>query len=211
MIGKKHTWHQVFKLLVIISSGLGITLTLVEAGGSLRPFAYFTNQSNLLVFIVYTYFIFNHKAYHEPFITLLYQVVLAIVLTAVVYHIMLRPFIDEASYSSNSITDLLVHTFTPLLVVIERYFFSVKGILQKSHPLYWLIFPLVYFIFTLVYAALGGIYQAGTENASKYPYFFLNFEESGYGYFILVFIIVLVIGYTIYYFNRHWLNKKEDY
>jgi len=207
----KHTWHNLFKIFIILCSGLGLTLTIVNADGSLRSFAYFTNQSNLLVFLIYCYFLFNHKTYHEPFITILYQVVVAIVLTSIVYHLMLRPYIDETTYASSSLTDLLVHSFTPFLVVIERLIFSVKGIIQKSHPLYWLIFPLFYYVFSLIYGALGGLYQVGTENESRYPYFFLNFGESGVVYFLFVLVLILLIGYGIYYINRHLLNKEGEY
>lgn len=209
MMRQKLKYHQVFKLLIILSSALGLSLTIIDGSGSLRPFAYFTNLSNLLVLVIYTYYLIQYKSYHEPFISILYQGVLAIVLTGIVYHLMLRPYIDLDTLGSRPLTDLMVHTITPLLVVIERLIFSVKGVLQKSHPLYWLTFPLIYFIFTRIYARLGGLYQVGTEYESKYPYFFLNFQSSGYLYFILVILMVIFLGYTIYFLNRHILYDRE--
>jgi hypothetical protein len=205
---KRFLIHQVFKALIIISSGLGLLLSFIESN-DLSPMLYFTNQSNLFIFIVYLVFLVKHNNYHEPYISILYQAVLAIVLTGIVYHLMLRPYIDPSVYSPNSLSNLLVHTFTPIFVVIERIVFSRKGILQRKHPFIWLSFPMLYYVFVLVYGTFGGKFHSGTDYASKYPYFFLNIGEEGIGYFLLVILFIIVIGQLIYLSNRYIFTWKK--
>ncbi|MDA3932096.1 MAG: Pr6Pr family membrane protein [Tenericutes bacterium] len=206
---KKHL-HGSIKILVIISSGLGVFLNLVQENFSLNALTYFTHQANLLVFIVYTVFLFYDKKYKQTFITILYQAVVAIVLTSLVYHVMLRPIMSDPSFTENGLINLLAHTITPILVVAERVLFSTKGVLQRKQPILWLSFPMYYFVFTIVYASLGGVFRKGTEYESKYPYFFLNFKENGIGYFLVVVTLVLIIGYSTYFLNRRIFLRKRD-
>ena len=203
-------FHRSIKLLIIISSGLGVFLNVIQENFSFNPLLYFTHQSNLLVFIVYIFYLFRDKKHKQKEITILYQAVVAIVLTSLVYHAMLRPILDNTTIFGNGLVDILVHTITPILVVIERLVFSKKGVIQRKQPLLWLSFPMFYFVFTIIYSSLGGIYHEGTEYESKFPYFFLNFRENGIGYFFLVILLVLMIGYSIYFFNRKILIEKRD-
>ncbi|MGE4571685.1 MAG: Pr6Pr family membrane protein [Candidatus Izemoplasmatales bacterium] len=203
-------FHQAFKFLIVLSSALGVILAIVHADDSLYPLTYFTNQSNLLVFLIYLFYIFYYKKYQEKWITIIYQVVLAIVLTAIVYHLMLRPYIDPKTFGVNPFTDLLVHTVTPILVVVERIIFGKKGILQRKQALLWLTFPFLYYLFVLLYGFLGGSFHAGTDYESKYPYFFLNIKEEGIGYFFFVISLILMIGYLMVFINRVLLNRKRN-
>lgn len=202
--------HTLLKLLIVVSSGTGVFLSIYYANFSLTTLTYFTNQSNLLIFILYIFYLFIKK-YKEPYITILYQGVLAIILTGVVYHLMLRPHIDPETFELNFWVDLLVHTITPILVIVERIIYGTKGILRTSHPLKWLAFPLFYYLFVLVYGFLGGYYHQGTEHQSKYPYFFLNIQEEGFFYFSLVLVLILMIGYLMVLFNRmiFFINHKK--
>ena len=202
--------HQASKVLIIISSGLGVLLALLYDGFSLAQLAYFTNQSNLLVFLTYFIYLIYYKKYKETFITILYQVVLAIVLTSIVYHLMLRPYIDPSTFQINTLTDLLVHTITPLLVIGERIVFGKKGILQRKQPWIWLSFPLFYYVFVLTYGLFGGRFNLGTSYESKYPYFFLNLKEEGVGYFMFIIALILFIGYIMVFMNRIVLNRKRE-
>jgi len=206
----KQYHHKSIKILIIISSGLGVFLNIIQENFSFNSLLYFTHQSNLLVFIVYTVFLFHDKKYKQRQITILYQAVVAIVLTSVVYHGMLRPVLDNTSIFGNGFVDMLVHTITPILVVVERLLFSTKGVIQRKQPIYWLIFPMFYFFFTIIYSFLGGTFHKGTDYESKYPYFFLNFSDNGIGYFIVLIIIVLLIGYSIYFMNRRIMIRKRD-
>lgn len=206
----KEHFHKSIKILIIISSGLGVFLNVIQEGFSFNSLIYFTQQSNLLVFIVYLIFLFYDKKFNHRDITILYQAVVAIVLTGFVYHFMLRPILDNTSILGNGFSDILVHTITPILVIFERWKFSKKDVIQRKQPIYWLVFPMFYFVFTIVYAALGGVFHKGTEYESNYPYFFLNFDENGFGYFIGVVVLVLLIGYSIYFLNRRILTRKRD-
>ncbi|QWC00526.1 Pr6Pr family membrane protein [Mycoplasmatota bacterium] len=202
--------HNTIKVLIIISSGLGVVLNIIQSNMSLYSLTYFTHQSNLFVFLVYLIFLFiNHKN-HRLFVVVFYQAIVGIVLTAMVYHLMLRPSLMGSSFEANDLVDILVHTLTPILVILERLFFSEKQILKRNYPLMWLAFPFVYYLFTIIYVIAGGIFNRGTEFESRYPYFFLNFEENGIVYFLLVILLILSIGYSMYFLNRKPLIRKRD-
>lgn len=202
--------HPGLKVLIVLSSGLGVLLYIIQDDWSLNPLAYFTNQSNLLVFMVYLFLLFNSKSKNGLFTIILYQTVLAIVITGLVYHFILSPTF-EGSSDLNPIPNILVHSLTPLLVVVERLIFGDKHILNRWHPIYFLTFPLVYYIFTLVYASFGGLFGIGTEYESKYPYFFLNIKAYGVLYFILVIVLFVLIGYLMVFINHHPLKKEEHH
>ena len=165
---KKDTFHHLLKWGIVLSSGLGVLLGIANDDWSLNGLAYFTNQSNLLVFLVYGYLALNDKPLSKIVITILYQAVLAIALTGFVYHLILAPTFDGSD--GFSFMNFLVHTLTPILVITERIIFSHKHTLHKWHPIYWLSFPLIYFIFTIVFAELGGRFGPGTDYESRYPY-----------------------------------------
>ena len=106
---------------------------------------------------------------------------------------------------------ILVHTLTPILVLLDFIFFSNHQKNKIYEPFYNLTFPLLYWIFTLVFVALGGNFNGSTYE-SDYPYFFLNFPESGVGYFILVLVFILIISFILYfieYLISNKLRKKE--
>jgi small-conductance mechanosensitive channel len=109
--------------------------------------------------------------------------------------------VGDYDYNPNTISDFLVHTLTPILVLLEIIFYQRKGLVKVYYPLIWLVFPLLYWIFTLVYVALGGNFN-GETYVSDYPYFFLNFADNGYWGFILVLVFILFIGYLIYYIDK---------
>ncbi|MCF7924473.1 MAG: Pr6Pr family membrane protein [Candidatus Izimaplasma sp.] len=202
--------NKTIKFLIVISSGLGISLTLIDLGFSLSPFKYFTHLSNLFVLSIYLMIFFKIKHKSKLFTIIKYQAVVSIVLTGLIYNFVLRPSINSIDYEVNSLADILVHTLTPILVIFDNLFFSKKGIIKRKYPLYWLIFPLIYYLCTLIYSFFGGKFHLGTSYESNYPYFFLNISEYGFGYFIIIVLIILVIGYTIFYINNFLYKDKEE-
>lgn len=200
--------HKALILVIAFVSGLGVLLNVIRDDWSLNGLAYFTNMSNLLVFIVYGYLFFKSKSLGKIETMVLYQSVLAIVLTGLVYHLILSPTFDEP-ITVNILPNILVHTLSPMLVVLERFIYSSPKTLHLRHPFYWLIFPIVYYVFVLIYGAYGGRFGVGTDYESEYPYFFLDINEYGIGYFLLVIILIIAIGFVIVYINRH-PNKHKS-
>jgi len=203
---KNLRYEKIFKILIIITATVGFLLSTFSYESPLKQYAYFTIQSNILVAVVYLTLVIN-KDKSSLLLIIKNQATLAIILTGLVYNLMLRSYLDGIDYNPNSLSDLLVHTLTPILVLTDFIVFTKNGKMTVFEPLYYLIFPLIYWIFTIVYVALGGNFNFDTEE-SNYPYFFLNFEKFGIGYFLLVLGFIILIGYLLYFLNKTILKKK---
>ncbi|MFO7969847.1 MAG: Pr6Pr family membrane protein [Candidatus Izemoplasmatales bacterium] len=204
------SYKKIFHYLIILSSFLGIVLNLIYENFSLGSFRYFTHLSNLFILVVYLIMIFKPKSNSKIFMLVKYQAVVAIVLTGIVYNLLLRPTISNPDYEVNTFIDLLVHTITPLLVIIERILFSKRKVIKPIYSIYWLTFPLFYYFYILMYSFSGGIFHEGTSYESKYPYFFLDIENNGFGFFIIVIILILLVGLITYYLNNKLPKKLGD-
>lgn len=198
---------RVFYSIIFISAFLGIIEHNTTADNPFQKYAYFTLQSNLLVAILYFVLIFKKKK-SRLFYLLENQVALAIILTGLVFNLMLKPYINIEEYNPNGFSDFLVHTLTPILVLIERIFISEIGKIRVFDPLYWLAFPFVYWIFTIIFVLLGGNYNT-ESTTSNYPYFFLDFQEWGPWYFLLVLVFIVGIGYLLYFTDCLRISVSE--
>ncbi len=124
-------------------------------------------------------------------------VMMAITVTMLVYLVVLVPatFQQAGDYVPFSLTDNLIHIFTPLLLVLDWLLFIPKGRLRWSDPLLWTLIPYAYLAYALIYGGLGGEFMAG----QNYPYPFLDVATHGAGgvaLWILVLSVALVgVGY----------------
>ncbi len=200
--------EKIFHVIIVLSAVIGMILNVLGSKTPLKQFTYFTLQSNLLVAIIYTVSLISKKQ-SKLFVIVKYQAALAIVLTGLVFNILLRPVVGDYDYNPNTISDFLIHTLTPILVLLEVIFYQRKGLVKVYYPLVWLVFPLFYWLFTLLYVALGGNFN-GETYVSDYPYFFLNFADNGYWGFILVLVFILFIGYLIYYVDKTVYLRKQQ-
>ncbi|MDD3712918.1 MAG: Pr6Pr family membrane protein, partial [Candidatus Izemoplasmatales bacterium] len=148
-------YQKPIRIIVVIAAITGFLLNSLTSRTPFRQYAYFTIQSNILVATVYLIILF--KKDDSRFLQVLKtQATVAIILTGLVYNLMLRPYLNGIDYEPNTLSDLLVHTITPILVIIEYICFQKANKTPWYFPLYNLIFPLVYWLFTMVYVALGG-------------------------------------------------------
>ncbi len=191
-------------LTLALTALLGVILHLVQSDEPLKSFIYFTLQSNLLVVIVF-FWLFLAKKENKLLNFFVNQAFVGIFLTGLVFNIMLRPTIDPSTYELDSLADLLIHTVVPSLVLLNQLLLIKPISINRIEPLMYLFFPLIYWLFTIVYVWLGGNFN-GDNYESNYPYFFMNLEEYGVGYFILVIIFVILVGYFVYFIN---LIKKR--
>ena len=205
---KVNRQEKIFHIIIVLSAVIGMILNVLASKTPLKQFTYFTLQSNLLVAIIYTVSLISKKQ-SKLFVIVKYQAALAIVLTGLVFNILLRPVVGDYDYNPNTISDFLIHTLTPILVLLEVIFYQRKGLVKVYYPLVWLVFPLFYWLFTLLYVALGGNFN-GEIYVSDYPYFFLNFADNGYWGFILVLVFILFIGYLIYYIDKTVYFRKQQ-
>lgn len=204
-----------FKFLIIIISIYGLydscfKASIVTVG---EHFSYYTNLSNLLCIIFFTFYIsvtllkINIKNLEK----LKGGVTIAIMITTIVYNFILRPFMTdmEGVMDLNSIGNYIVHIIAPIMVILDYILFDQKGLYEKKDPFIWVLIPFAYFIFIIIRAGLGKTF---TYTSSKYPYFFLDIDAFGLPQVILnVFLMILAIlllGY-LYLGIDKLLNKHK--
>ncbi|MGN0822926.1 MAG: Pr6Pr family membrane protein [Candidatus Gallimonas sp.] len=123
--------------------------------------------------------------------------VIMILVTFLVYNILLAKEKTAVEYFT-SLSNLIMHLILPVMFVLNWALFYRHSCLKWYHPLLCLIMPLAYVAFIFVRAAI----LQGNAEATKYPYFFLNAENLGWGgviAWIAVLIAVFVgIAYLLY-------------
>ena len=206
-----------YKLLIIIIGIFGLydncfhnsKVSLIE------HFSYYTNLSNLLCVIFFCIYsikmIINwKKEKHFYFQRIKGMVMIAIMITGIVYNIILRPFMTNVDgvMNLNSFGNYIVHIIVPIMVVLDWILFDKKGIYNKKEPFIWLLLPFIYFVFICIRAHIG---KPFTYTSSNYPYFFLDIDAFGIlqvlvNVFICIFFI-LILGY-FFVFIDYKLNKK---
>ena len=167
--------ENLLKYAVIISGILGIILCLVNAqfdGYShwTKRLLYFTNQSNLWIVIIYTLWLLPFLQKRKK--TLFYATYIfsvSISLTSLMFCCFLGPFADE-SYHAWSISGILTHVITPMLVIID-FFIQHKFYINKKAVFYTLIPPLIY----LILASFLFFINFDFGRGENFPYFFINY------------------------------------
>lgn len=154
----------------------GTFYSYVEFG--LNNIRYFTNQSNLLVFIVTFLMVFGwDKSKWFPKIALI--ALLDIVLTGIVYNLLLRELV--VGFSEVQLFLMLVtHTIVPILYVILYFIFVLDR--PQIQSIYWLLLhPGLYFM----------VFQITGIFTQYYPYPFMN-PNQGLGSFLVTNLVVML-------------------
>ena len=160
-----------FRVLVLSCSIIGISILMIDAKSlpaALSLFNYYTIQSNLLVVLAMGIGIWEAaKDREQPFLLGLFTsgVVLWILVTGIVYHMLLAGSWHPTG--AVAIATQLLHTVTPLGMVLNWLVFEKKGRYQYKYAIYWLSYPFIYMIVSWVRGWLTGFF----------PYWFLNPTE----------------------------------
>ena len=187
----------IYKFLIVIISIYGLYDSCFKSSSVTlgEHFSYYTNFSNLLCIIFFSFYIimtlFNKNI--KKIGKLKGGVTIAIMITAIVYNFILRPFMTdmEGVMDLNSIGNYIVHIIAPIMVIFDYILFDKKGLYEGVDPFIWVLIPFAYFIFIIIRASLGKTF---TYTASKYPYFFIDIDAFGLPQVILnVFLMILVI------------------
>lgn len=199
-----------FKLLVVICSFAGIIICLITAkfDGYFHPtrrLLYFTNQSNIWIFIIMILSLFgfarkdNYNAY--SLFVARYIFTVSILLTGIIFCAFLAPFADK-SYHAWSISGWLTHVFVPLFALIDFFMQKQRFFINKKVAFLSLVPPLIYLILTTILFILNIDFGRG----QNFPYFFLNYLSPakifgfskvspyylGSFYWITIFLLLLV-------------------
>lgn len=200
------TVKNIFRLVLVIGCGWGLALLLglFEGRFELNQMIFYTIQSNLLVFFAYLYLLIksginslskkqSRSVDFAP--NIMGALTLIIVITGLIYNFVLVPTISDTSgYAVNSFSDILVHTFTPIMVFVDWILFANTSDTKNIKPWTWAILPLLYWVFTIIRAQIGGPI-AGF--GSYYPYFFIDADQLGWGR-VIINVLVLLVAFVLF-------------
>lgn len=211
-----------YKIVVIFSLCIGILLNLSNTTSKKALMSYYTLQSNLLCLIAFVIIVLlklRKKSYKNDIYFLIKgAITIAILITALVYHVALAPNNFAMDSLHNSIAnkvwaDAFVHTISPILVVIDYFLFDEKGKMKYYYPIIWLIVPLNYVVYVYTYSNMGGrFYSIG--GSKKFAYFFLDYTQIGCKgvatWLLFIALVIFVISEVFVVIDRKfkWKNVK---
>ncbi|MDR1034281.1 MAG: Pr6Pr family membrane protein [Bifidobacteriaceae bacterium] len=199
---------SVFRATLLGIGMYGVWLNISAFGGDiLSILSYYTILSNILVIVFFAWLLFYTVVARQldtprPFYTVKGAVTVAITLTFLVFHFMLRPtmFTMGSADYVNSPANVLVHYVVPLMTIADWLLFDKKGNFKKLDPIKWLLIPLTYLVFALIRAQFIPI---GTQ--SRYPYFFIDLDQLGVAQVALnvvsIAVGLVILGYVIYFID----------
>ncbi|MDP2425386.1 MAG: Pr6Pr family membrane protein [Candidatus Izemoplasmatales bacterium] len=206
----------IFKGLFVISCFFGLSLTSQDAPTYAIFLSYFTTQSNILCMLVMLLFffitIYDQVRYTRFFRVLKASTTVAIMVTFLIYHFVLRPnMAPDIDNVAKGFGNLMVHYITPLWFLSDYLLFDFKGTTRWTDPFYYMIFPLYYFVFANVRAVTGDFFHYGST-ISQFPYPFLDYLVYGnYGVsfaIIIITVAVLILGFVFVFFD-HIMRKPK--
>ncbi|QTU82439.1 Pr6Pr family membrane protein [Carnobacteriaceae bacterium zg-C25] len=182
---------NVFHLFIAMVSFVGVSMQLYQYG--VNMLLYFTTLSNIAVSVYYLFQVMNVKK-----VQLYYgNVVMAILLTGVVYHFMLSPLISAERF--HRVENYIVHYIVPISVALD-FFMNHQQINHWKKPFEWTVFPLIYFVFAIVNGLILK-WEIPNNPDSPFPYFFLNVTKLGvHGvvqYALIILIVYILFGYLL--------------
>ena len=193
---KSYQFQLISRIMLFISGLTGIILQLWKNGGA-NMLLYYTILSNILVTSFVGYLIIlmikkDSRYQTNNFLRAKTSVTMAILITFVIYHVMLRPLVfPEQFYRSEN---FLCHYIVPLWFFLEGILFDNPIQFSKFDPLKWTIIPLVYSIWA-IFNGLVTKFSIPRAPDSPFPYPFLNISNIGWSgvllssSFILIFYI----------------------
>ena len=209
-----------YKLLVALSLLAGILLNVMNTTSVTAILSYYTLQSNIICFAMFVGIIvaiFLKKDYRSNNIYYLLKgaVIIAILVTAIIYQIALLPndfnmeVIDinnTAKYWANE----FVHKISPVLVLMDYILFDNKGNFKYYYPIVWLFIPLNYVIYVYTYSTQGGRFY-GVGGSKQFAYIFLDYNQIGYisvmKSIVIIAILILLMSYFLVFLDRQQKRK----
>lgn len=198
----KSILSRIYCLFVIICAflGLGIKTGVFSGGLKLYTLIYFTNQSNLLVILVYSIMLLFKNSRLIDFIYGL--ALINIIITCAVYFAVLMPdgfymlgAISKWDYMGN----LLLHLAVPVLVFID-FVLGISGrkFFRYVYCVIWSFYLYIYFAFLVIQAYLGGFIP---NQNTKYPYNFIAVDLIGWNMAfkngILLAAVYILLSYAV--------------
>lgn len=204
--------QMIYRIVLCCLSALAVLLTLgvfyegTGASGFTWEFIkYYTNISNYFVFVVSVIVLADNvkrvKAgerygHNKKVRTLKFMTTIMIMVTFLVYSILLgNPFSADFWLS---LGNMAKHVVVPVLFILDFFLFDEHGTVGVLDPLKSVVIPLIYVGYIMILgAAIEGF---------KYPYFFLDVNELGYGgvavWVLILLVVFIAIGYLMWLYDK---------
>ena len=173
----------------------------------------YTVQSNIFVCGVFVYLaVQTSRRMKEADMTAKYDfnpplslaAMVDILLTMIIFWAVLAPT-NWAGLTLFSFDNLMVHLFTPLLIILDRVMFYKGSYTQVRKLWYLVVFPYLYILEAYINGHFRLVMFGEISGGSYYLYPFLNFDVLGLKVFLyvaLLSVVFMAIGYVIAKKNR---------
>lgn len=217
----RRTVSLIYKILAILSLSTGIFLNVINTTSVQTILSYYTLQSNiicLIAFVIFAIMEMRQKYYKTDIYYLIKgAIIIAILITAITYRCALAPVGFEMeslqkSIANKEFANLLVHTISPILVVMDYFLFDKKGHFKYFYSIIWLVIPLNYIVYVYTYGARGGEFFS-IGGSKKFAYFFLDYEKIGYSgvakWIAFMTVCILFLSIVLIFIDRRMRDKFE--
>jgi hypothetical protein len=139
-------------------------------------------------------------------------VMLSISVTFLLYWTMLAPHTSDSA-SIISFSNLQVHTFTPLFMMFDYFFFAERGKLKNRDPFLFALIPYAYLAQCTILGFSGVRYHVDGGQSTRFPYFFVDFDISGTLVFVYVAIltgIFLTLAFLLLRYDRKKTRSPHE-
>lgn len=210
-----------YRILVVLSLLAGILINVIKTKSVSAILSYFTLQSNILCFAVFASIVFmelrkkNYKS--EVYYLVKGGITIAILITGLTYLFALSPTgfcmdFQQKTLANKTISNLLVHVVSPILVTLDYFLFDEKGHFKRYYPIIWLCIPFDYLLYVYTYSSSGGTFF-NIGGSKKFAYFFLDYEKIGYlgvaKWIVLITLCILFISYLLVWFDGKMRDQRE--
>ncbi|MDT4987033.1 MAG: hypothetical protein QOI74_1127 [Micromonosporaceae bacterium] len=188
------TFVAAYRLVAAALALTGIALLFVVEHGGPGEFVYFTTQGNVLAGGCFLWGAVAHGAprrgWAGPSTVVRGGITLYIMVIFLVFHLVLANpasgFADDGAVQFGSIQNLLLHTVTPALALLDWILITGERPRWRWAAA-WLAYPLAYLVFVLVRGTL----------VHRYPYPFLDVRSLGYRGVAIVAFGLLVLFWLL--------------
>lgn len=205
-------------IVLVGGYGLALNLGVLEGRIDLLALTFYTILSNLYVFAYYVgdvVFLLRGRARSRTTWMPRFKgsVVIAILLTFLVYHLLLAPiYLDHAEYPFFAAANIIPHYIIGPAVLVDWLLLDRKGVFRAGDPLRWTAVPLAYLAFALARAPfIGPIYGDGD---SRFPYPLLDYDRIGVPAVVLTVALItagfVALGYVLFGIDRGLARVGAD-
>lgn len=220
MISKmKHKFELIYRITFIIICAVGIFIHFDPNDGNVNAheFSFFTLWSNIFCLVFMIILLIKHFVGKDTRSKLLIyfkgMALASITCTFLVYHFSEQKIIsshDTMTSFGLPIESILAHYVVPGMFILDWLIFQPKGLFHWNNIMTWLAFPSVYIVCFFTRCQCNS--PEAFINVPKYPYFFLNYENIGYGKcFLYIFFLIgvfLTVNFIIIFTDKFLYEKN---